>query len=118
MYEMDGKRGDGWGRGMGISIWTGEGEGGNYLEGGLGWWWLVLEELDGRRDERGRAREGGAYPPVIADVAVLGGLLLALGGGVASSSGGTAVGRGGRWGKGDVVECSHDKWPLQHFKSK
>ncbi|KAI6039514.1 hypothetical protein EDC04DRAFT_2603169 [Pisolithus marmoratus] len=81
MYQMDGKRGDGWERGEGE--WASasgleKGRGGNYLEGGLGWWWLVLEELDGRRGQRGRAREGGAYPPVIADVAVLGGLLLAL----------------------------------------
>ena len=30
---------------------------------------------------------GGAYPPVIADVAVLGGLLLALGGGVSVGEG-------------------------------
>ncbi|KAI6039280.1 hypothetical protein EDC04DRAFT_2603269 [Pisolithus marmoratus] len=82
--------------------------GGNYLEGGLGWWFLVLEELDGRRDERGRAREGGAYPPVIADVAVLEPHLVEV-------QQCREVGGGAK----EMQLSSHDQWPLQHFnKSK
>ncbi|KAI6014339.1 hypothetical protein EDC04DRAFT_2609039 [Pisolithus marmoratus] len=79
--------GDGWGRGNGHQHLDWRRGGGNYLEGGLGWWLLVIGELDGRRGERGRAREGGAYPPVIANVAGLGGLLLAPGGEVSVGEG-------------------------------
>ncbi|KAI6013156.1 hypothetical protein BKA83DRAFT_4130608 [Pisolithus microcarpus] len=53
MSKMDGEEG------MGTSMWMEKGRGGLTLQEGPGGWLLLLEELDGSRGERGRAREWG-----------------------------------------------------------